>query len=259
MVPYDLNLTGNLEKAQETAETWAEIYTRDATPRAYLSWIFQMLGNFQKSIDNGRMAVAFDPTFPPGWKNLASSYLLLGDLQDAESTMRQAAGHKVEAPEFLIYRFLIAYLKGDRPAMVRVASEAGNSSEVRLWALHAQSAAAAASGHLQEARTESREVFDLALQTAHKRENAANFETGAAVREAFYGNSKEARTYASAALDLSHGRNVEYGVAFVRALTGDIKGSQALAQDLDKRFPGRYLRPVHIPAGAEGAVGARPR
>ena len=248
MVPYDLNLTGNLEKAQETAETWAEIYTRDATPRAYLSWIDQMLGKFPKSRDDGRMAVALDPTFPPGWKNLASSYILLGDLQEAENTMRQAYEHKVEAPEFLIYRYLIAHLKGDQVAIARVASEAEASAEVRLWALHAQSAAAAASGHLAEARIKSRQVLDLALQTAHKRENAANFETGAAVREAWYGNAKEARAYAAAALDLSHDRNVEYGAAFIRALTGDIAGSQALAQDLDKRFPeDTYVRFTYLP------------
>ena len=86
------------------------------------------------------MAVALDPTFPPGWKNLASSYILLGDLQEAENTIRQAAEHKVEAPEFLIYRYLIAYLKGDQAAMAGVASEAETSAEVRLWALHAQSA-----------------------------------------------------------------------------------------------------------------------
>ena len=86
------------------------------------------------------------------------------------------------------------------------------------------------------------------LQTAHKRENAANFQTGAAVREALYGNAKEARAYATAALGLSHDRNVEYGAAFVRALTGDITGSQALAQDLDKRFPeDTYVRFTYLP------------
>jgi hypothetical protein len=86
------------------------------------------------------------------------------------------------------------------------------------------------------------------MQTAHKRENAANFQTGAAVREALYGNAKDARAYAGAALDLSHGRNVEYGGAFVRALTGDIAGSQALAQDLDKRFPeDTYVRFTYLP------------
>ncbi|MBV9506205.1 MAG: protein kinase [Acidobacteriia bacterium] len=248
MVPYDVNVTGNLEEAQETAETWAAIYTRDATPRAYLSWIDQMLGNFPKSRDEGKMAVALDPTFPPGWKNLVWSYVILGDLQTAESTMRQAAEHKVDAPEFLICRYVIAYLKGDQAAMGRIASQAQASSEVRLWALQAQSAAAAASGHLAEARATSRELLDLALQTAHKRENAAEFQTGAAVREAFYGNRKEARTYAGTALDLSHGRNVEYGVAFVRALTGDIAGSEALAQDLDKRFPeDTYVRFTYLP------------
>lgn len=247
MVPYDLNVTGNLEKAQETAETWAAIYTRDVTPRAYLSWIGQMLGKFPESRDNGRMAVTLDPTFPPGWKNLASTYIMLGEPQEAENAIGQAAGHNVKDPEFLIYGYLIAYLKGDQTAMARVASEAEAGPD-HLWALHAQSAAAAASGHLSEARIKSRQVSDLALQTAHKRENAANYQTGAAMREALYGNAKEAKAYATAALDLSHGRNVEYGAAFVRALTGDVPGSKALAQDLDKRFPeDTYVRFTYLP------------
>ena len=33
MVPHDLDVTGNLEKAQQTAELWAETYPRDVRPR----------------------------------------------------------------------------------------------------------------------------------------------------------------------------------------------------------------------------------
>ncbi len=68
------------------------------------------------------------------------------------------------------------------------------------------------------------------------------------MREAFFGNAPEARRYAAAALDLSKGRNVEYGAAFALALSGDIAGSQALAKDLDKRFPeDTYVRCTYLP------------
>jgi tetratricopeptide (TPR) repeat protein len=40
-----------------------------------------------------------------------------------------------------------------------------------------------------------------------------------------------------AALELSKGRDVEYGAAFALALAGDFSRSQALASDLEKRFP----------------------
>lgn len=39
------------------------------------------------------------------------------------------------------------------------------------------------------------------------------------------------------ALELSHGRDAQYGAAIALALSGDVARSQALADDLDRRFP----------------------
>ena len=74
-------------------------------------------------------------------------------------------------------------------------------------------------------------------QQAHQQERAAIFQAGAAVREAFFGNSHEAKQRAKSALELSRSRDVEYGAAFALALSGDDLASQALAKDLEKRFP----------------------
>ena len=82
----------------------------------------------------------------------------------------------------------------------------------------------------------SRRAADLAQQAAH-RERAALFETGAALWEAFFGNPIAARRSAMAALDLAKDREVEYGAAFALAVSGDHAGSQALAEDLEKRLP----------------------
>jgi tetratricopeptide (TPR) repeat protein len=77
---------------------------------------------------------------------------------------------------------------------------------------------------------------ELAQQADH-RGKAAIYEAGAAVREAFFGNTPEARRSAMAALELSRDRDVEYGAAFAMALSGDSSRSQTLATDLEKRFP----------------------
>jgi TolA-binding protein len=100
---------------------------------------------------------------------------------------------------------------------------------------------------LQEARRKSRQAVELAQRTPNRRENAATYEAGAAVREAFFGNAREARRYAAAALDLSRGRDVEYGVAFALALSGDMARSQALASDLEKRTEDTYVRFNYLP------------
>jgi predicted Zn-dependent protease len=57
------------------------------------------------------------------------------------------------------------------------------------------------------------------------------------VREGFFGNAAAARQSATAALALSKGKEVEYGAAFAEALVGDAGAAQAMADDLEKRFP----------------------
>jgi tetratricopeptide (TPR) repeat protein len=82
----------------------------------------------------------------------------------------------------------------------------------------------------------SRRAVDQAQQAAQG-ERAGLWEAGAAVQEAFFGNASEARQRAMAALALSRDREVEYGAAFALALAKDSSRSEALADDLAKRFP----------------------
>src|ERR1035437_9507740 len=171
MVPHDLDITGNLESARQTAVLWAETYPRDARPRAYLSWIYQELGKYDKSIDEGKRAVDLDPDFPPGYNNLAWGYVLLDRLPEAENTLRRASEHKVAFPEFLIMRYYIAFLRGDQAEMGRAAALAEANSDVGDWAVHGEASVLAYSGHLQEARRKSRQAVDLAQQAAHKGES----------------------------------------------------------------------------------------
>jgi tetratricopeptide (TPR) repeat protein len=57
------------------------------------------------------------------------------------------------------------------------------------------------------------------------------------VREAFFGNLPEAKKSATATLEQSKDRAVEYGSALALAMSGDSLRSETLANDLDIRFP----------------------
>jgi Tfp pilus assembly protein PilF len=92
------------------------------------------------------------------------------------------------------------------------------------------------SGRLQEARAMSRRAADLARQ-AERRDTEALYETDAAVREALLGNASAAKQSAGRALELSKGRDVEYGAAFALAVSGDSSQSQAFSDNLSRRFP----------------------
>jgi len=109
-------------------------------------------------------------------------------------------------------------------------------SEGDNWISHMEALALAYSGRLQQARNTSRRAVAEAQQAA-QRERAAQWETAAALREAFFGNAYEARRRATAALNLSKNREVEYAAAFALALTGDDPRSEAVANDLERRFP----------------------
>jgi serine/threonine protein kinase/tetratricopeptide (TPR) repeat protein len=247
MVPHDLDVTGNLERARQTAEAWADTYPHDARPRGLLSWIHQQLGKYEASIEEGKKAVALNPDFPPGYANLAWAYVQLSRLTEAEDTLRQAAEHQVAFPEFLVLRYYIAVLRGDHARMQREAAQSEGNADVGDWILHAEACVLAHAGHLQRARAKSRQAVDLARQAGHKRERAALWEAGAAVREALFGNATEATQHAAAARELSQGRDVAYGVALALAFTGDIAGSQALAKDLETATEDTYVQFTYLP------------
>jgi serine/threonine protein kinase len=235
-VSHDLQVTGNLEQAQRTGELWARRYPRDRGPHAILSFIDQQLGKFEQSIQAAKTAVTIDPDFAPGYANLAWAYLLLERREEAADAVQRAVGRQLEVPDFLILRYSLAFLNGDRAGLDRIAEIGKQKSEAEDWMAHHQAGVLAYSGHLRQARTMTGHAVALALQSG-QRERAAMYNAGHAVRESLFGNAGEARRGATAALALSDARDVEYGAAIALVLSGDAARAQAIAQDLETRFP----------------------
>jgi eukaryotic-like serine/threonine-protein kinase len=234
---YDTQVTGNLERAEQTCALWAQTYPRALMPHGFLSGMIPLpLGHYEKSIDEARIALGLDPDFPFAYENLALSYLALEHIDEAENALRRASERKLEVPDFFVQRYTIAFLKGDNAGMERDAAEARGKPVVEDWIFNSQSFALAYSGHLGEARKMSSRAADLARQT-ERRETEALYETDAAMREALFANASIARRRATAAFALSNSRDVEYGVAFALAVAGESSRSQALTDDLSRRFP----------------------
>ena len=234
---YDRQVTGNLEKAYQTCALWTQTYPRDIDAHGLFSgYTTKGTGKYLKSIEEAKKALALDPDFLPGYLNLAYGYIYLDRYDEAEDTLRRASERKLDIPDSLILRYHVAFLKGDQAGMQREAALAQGNPEAADWLSHSEALVLARSGRLRLAREMSRRAVDLARQSAQQ-ERAALFETGAATWEAFYANEVDARRSAMTALELSKARDVEYGAAFALALSGDSTQSQALANDLEKRFP----------------------
>jgi serine/threonine protein kinase/tetratricopeptide (TPR) repeat protein len=236
MMNYQRQVAGNLEKAHQAATLWTQTYPRDVRPHGLLSLLDQELGKYQASIGEAQKAIEVDPDFPFGYINLGWSYLFLDRIEDAVNTLQSAAARKLDAPNLLMLRYHIAFLRRDDAAMQQAAGQGRQNPGVEDWLAHAESSVLAYSGRLAQARSMSRHGVEVARQSALD-ERAALYEAGAAVREAFFGNAPEAKRRASAARQLSDARDVEWGAAFAWALARDVSQSQILANDLEQRFP----------------------
>jgi len=234
---YDLQVTGNLEKAQQTCELWMQTYPRAWLPHALLAGgVYPSIGKREESVEEAKIALGIDPDFSIGYSLLADSYLALERTAEAERTLQRASERKLDIPDFYVQRYVIAFLKDDKTGMEREAALAREKPGVDDWMSNAEAFVSAYSGHLKEARKMSERAVDLARK-AERRDTEALYEADAAMREALFGNTLAARQRAGAAVELSKSRDVEYGAAFALALAGDSSRSQGLTEDLARRFP----------------------
>jgi eukaryotic-like serine/threonine-protein kinase len=234
---YDRQVTGNLERQQQTMESWARTYPRDPVPLGLLAGLAtQSTGKYALSIAAADKALALDPDRGPEFNSKANSQLSLNRLTDAELTIRQATERNLEFTNFLLVRYVITFLNGDGEDMKRIAVQAKGKRATEDRMSHVEALALARSGQLQEARRTSAVAVDIALK-AGQRERAALFETATAVWEAFYGNAAAARRKVTTSLAIARGRDVDYAAALALVLSGDVTRARALADELEKTFP----------------------
>jgi tetratricopeptide (TPR) repeat protein len=245
---YDLQVTGNLDKAQQTCDLWVQAYPRALMPHGLLSGgIYLPLGKYAESVEENKIAVGIDPDFSIGYGNLATSYMAVERTDEAEKTLQQAFERKLEIPDFFVQRYVIAFLKDDKAGMEREVDLSRGKPGVDDWMSNAEGFVAAYSGHVKAARKMSQLAADLAKK-ADRRETEALYQADAAVREALFGNVSIARQRAVDALAVSKSKDVLYGVGFALALSGDSSRSQALTEDLSRRFPeDTRVRFIYVP------------
>ncbi|MFY9530819.1 MAG: serine/threonine-protein kinase [Candidatus Acidiferrales bacterium] len=233
---YYYIVTGDLEQAREAYEVLAQSYPRDDAARSNLGLIYQQLGQYDKNLTEMRESLRLAPKDPVSYSNLVSAYLYLNRVDDARATANEALSKILDSPDLRFQLYGLAFLENDPAGMAQQVAWSVGKPGVEDVLLAVEADTAAYSGRLAKGRVFSSRGVASAEQVKES-EAAAGFEAEAAVREALFGNAAQARHRAAAALNLSTGRDVQYGAALALAMAGDEVRARSLAEDMAKRFP----------------------
>ncbi len=234
---YELQVTGNLQKALETCDTWRQIYPRDSGPYGFPAGvILRVFGRYGEGAQRGRQMVDIGPDFSIPYHLLFTNLVAADRLDEASKLLEEASRRQLQIPFFWLDRYRLAFLRGDSQRMKQIASQAVGQPGVEDLIAAQEADVLAYDGHLGEARQRSQSAVDTARQGG-RLEAAGRLQASSALREALFGDWEEAAAEAKSALELSRGRDVLYGAATALAMAHDSDGAMALANELEQRLP----------------------
>lgn len=187
-------------------------------------------------MEEGLKAIELDPYFSIGYENVAWVYLYLNRPSEAEALLRKASERRIEVIHFSLIRYAIAFLRNDKAAMEREASQRQAKLQAQGLFERQEALTLAYQGRLKEAARLSDRAVTLTRQGGLLG-RAAQFEGARAVWNALFGIRAEAQRSAAAALSLYRSRDADYGPAFALALLDESTQAHKVEADLAKRYP----------------------
>jgi serine/threonine protein kinase/Tfp pilus assembly protein PilF len=233
---YELVVTGNLEAARSSYQSWAQTYPRDQEPQESLWITYTFMGDYEKANAAAQQALKLNSGSGNNYVNLAYSYQWINQLQQAEATVRESRAHSIDSPWLPLVLYNVYFLQHDPAAMERQVSSAMGKTGIEDQILFLESETGANGGEFAKSRELVRRAIDAAQRIGEK-ETAAEYQAHGAIREAFVGNLDFAKQEAHAAIAQASGRQVAALSAITLGLTGDPAQAERLAADLTKRFP----------------------
>ena len=234
---YYQMVTGEIDKAIENFQVWAQAYPRDARAHGNLGGLYGITGHFENAAAETLEALHLSPDAGANYANLILSYAALNRLKDAKDIYDKAIARGVaDDPLTHVSFFGVAFLEGDTAEMNRQMAWSAGKPEAEEIFLAGKSDVEAYYGRLRSAREYSRRATDSALHSNEK-ETAAQWMLSAAIREAEFGNSDRARRTAASALALSTNHDSEILAALTFARAGDLPQADKLANSLAADYP----------------------
>src|SRR5207302_399778 len=228
---YDL-ATGDVQKAIKSYKEWVQLYPRDDIAKGNLSSEYFLIGDYDEAAACAQQALRLDPGSAAWYENLATAYIALQRLEEAQNILNQAFARKLDDPSMHADLYALAFLRSEPAGMEHEMTwSAGKpGGEDTMLALQADTEAYA--GRVRKAREVSRQAV-AAAESAQLNEPAAIWQGIAALREAVYGNIEEARKGADKVLDLApKSRDAQILAILVLTRVGDLRRAQTMVDDL---------------------------
>ena len=246
---YYRTVTGELDKATQTYQEETENYPQNFRAYNNLGVAFASLGQYEKATEMERQGLHLAPDQIVFYANLANCALALQRLDETRQMIHEAQARKLDNVTFHNALYALAFLGADSAAMAEQQQWYVGKPDYESVGLALASDTEAYGGHLSKARELTKRAVDSAIRTDSK-ETGAIWQANAALEQAAYGNTTEARQSAAEALKLaptSLGGEVEAAFAF--AMAGDTARAESLAEDLGKRFPlNTQMQSLWLPA-----------
>ena len=236
---YD-SVLGNLQKAEENFQLWAQTYPQDPVPLDQLGNDYLFAGKYPQALEAllAEKKLAKDGYF--NYTNLVYAYLALNRFHDARLIIEQARARGLEPAPGYRAMYTIDFLEGNLPGMQEDVSWAAGKEGWEARSVDQQSDTEAYWGHRRRAWDLSQKAVAVARRESEN-EMAARFMVYAALREAEFGNSARAVEAANSALTLVASWDVKTMAALALARAGSTKRAQTLVDEVAKANPSNTL------------------
>jgi len=228
-------VTGELDKAVETLQTWSALYPKDFVPHNNLSINYKIIGRREDALKESLEASRLSPNNTSARFNIINNFVALGRYDEAEQALAET---KKIAPDQAIVHgsaMFLGFLRGDQAAVDRELEWAkGKPEEADFSSM--RGAYAMFVGKLKESEQLSLRAAEL-LKQQNRQENAANTLLGLAGAMALVGKCDQAKTHVNAAMNVFRGEMGLSTAAMVYAACGDSGRAQSMIDDARKTSP----------------------
>jgi eukaryotic-like serine/threonine-protein kinase len=234
---YYLYVTGELDKAEQALHNLLANYPRFWGAHIDLGNVYTSEGLYSKGSDEYREATSVSRDVANNYGNLANTLLALQRFDETQQLLQEAQSRKLDEYIFHLQWYALAFLKSDPQAMADQQQWFAGRPEVENNGLALASDTEAYVGHVRKSRELTIQSVNSAIR-ADSKESGAIYQENAALREAAFGNTAEARRLATKGLKLApESQGVQLEAALTFALTRDTSLSTSLMKEVDQQYP----------------------